>query len=165
MPMGDAQAQATTFGRGSNVLEYWLAHAEGFDVSPETSAGGRVERVLVDPVQRRVEGVLVRSSRLRRRRMFPVDAFTAVDPFARVLHLEEELRADATRSPLAAELARLGRRFRLGISAAVAWSLPRLRANLGAAGIAVLAWAAGVADVTRRLWARLFAQRRATGPT
>src|SRR6267378_1983607 len=42
--MADVSARTPVFSRGSTVLDYWLAHAEGLTVQP---LGARVEHVIV----------------------------------------------------------------------------------------------------------------------
>ena len=50
--MADVSAHTPSFSRGSTVLDYWLAHAEGLTIQP---LGARVEEVVVvAPVPRRV---------------------------------------------------------------------------------------------------------------
>jgi hypothetical protein len=73
------------FRRGSNVLEYWLDHAEGFRVRSRTRALGSVESVVLDPRSGRAEGLVVRPSGHGRRRLIPADAIVEVDPFEQVL--------------------------------------------------------------------------------
>jgi hypothetical protein len=85
----------STFGRGSAVLAYWLAHCEGFRVA-SPSGSGVVDRVFVEPGAGRVTALAVRG-RLpaRRRQILPATAFRAVDPAERVLVAERPLaRAD-----------------------------------------------------------------------
>ena len=87
--------QPTVFRRGSNVLEYWLAHAEGFEVASRRVRPARVERVVVDPVRGHATGLIVRSFGVgrSRRRIVAADAVVAVDPFLRTLHLAHSPRA------------------------------------------------------------------------
>jgi hypothetical protein len=73
------------FPRGSHVLEYWLAHAEGFTVRSR----GPVEHVIVEPLYGRATALVVRSGRLRRRQVVSAAEVVAVDPEACVLELEE----------------------------------------------------------------------------
>ena len=47
--MANGTAQPRTFSRGSTVLDYWLAHAEGLTVQP---LGARVEEVVVKTARR-----------------------------------------------------------------------------------------------------------------
>lgn len=70
------------------MLEYWLDNAEGFEIQVRGVGRACVERVVVDPSSGRAEGLVVRSAILGRRRLVPVGAFAAVDPFERVLELD-----------------------------------------------------------------------------
>jgi len=97
------------FPRGSHVLEYWLAHAEGFTVRSR----GSVERVIVEPLYGRATALVVRSGRFRRRQVVSAADVTSVDPEARVL----ELDAPAPRGPS---------RARARARSAQAWLAPRL---------------------------------------
>jgi hypothetical protein len=107
-----AMTQGDVFERGSNVLEYWLAHAEGFAVRRRRIGRAYVESVIVDAIDGRVHGVVVRS-RLHRRRLLPPHAFVAVDPFARELHLARRPRRSAAARARAKRLvAAGGRRLR-----------------------------------------------------
>ena len=136
--MAAIQAKAVVFGRGSNVLDYWLAHAQGFEVDSGRRNRERVESVVVES-DGRATTLVVHSSLRRRRRLLPAEAFAAVDPFARALHLECERRqSESTCTRIAAALApataqtrktlaplALGVAVRLGV--ALAWSWRRLR--------------------------------------
>ena len=133
--------QPTVFRRGSNVLEYWLAHAEGFEVASRSVRPARVERVVVDPVRGHATGLIVRFFGVGRShsRMVAADAVVAVDPFLRTLHLAHSPRALPPAGVRAASLvvagagrsrrtvARLPPAASAGALAAWAWSAPRLR--------------------------------------
>jgi hypothetical protein len=133
--------QPTVFRRGSNVLEYWLAHAEGFEVASRRVRPARVERVVVDPVGGRATGLIVRSFGVgrSRRRIVAADAVVAVDPFLRTLHLAHSPRALPPAGTRAASMlvaaagrtrpimARLPPATSAGAHAARAWLAPRLR--------------------------------------
>lgn len=80
-------AAERVFRRGSNVLEYWLAHAEGFDVSSSAAHLGVVERVRVEPTGGHARELVVRTPVLHRRRRLAAAAFAAVDPASRRLEL------------------------------------------------------------------------------
>ena len=132
--------QPTVFRRGSNVLEYWLAHAEGFEVASRRVRPPRVERVVVDPVRGRATGLIVRSFGLGRshRRIVAADAVVAVDPFLRTLHLAHSPGALPSAGARAASLlvaaagrtrpvvARIPPAVSAGARRARAWSTPRL---------------------------------------
>jgi hypothetical protein len=129
------------FRRGSNVLEYWLAHAEGFEVASGTGRRARVESVYVDPVRGHATGLVVRSSGVGRshRRLLAADTVVAVDPFLRTLHLArpstEQPPAGMRAASLVVAAADRSRRtlaplppaVSAGARAGYAWSAPRLR--------------------------------------
>jgi hypothetical protein len=75
--MADASAHTPIFARGSTVLDYWLAHAEGLTIQP---SGARVEEVVATAPVGRIETLVVRSRMTRRRREIPADAIVAVEP-------------------------------------------------------------------------------------
>lgn len=69
-----------TFGRGSPVLDYWLGHSEGFELT--TSGGGHrgvVEEVVVDELGH-ARALIVRGGVLHRPRVMNVNAVEAVVP-------------------------------------------------------------------------------------
>lgn len=115
------------FGRGSNVLEHWLLHAEGFVVRSRGARVGTVRDVVVDPVHGRATALVLRSPFLRRRRVVPAAAVQTVDPEARLFeaHGREEQRH--RRSHLDT-LRRVSDALDRGADAAEAWVRPRLRA-------------------------------------
>jgi hypothetical protein len=78
---------AHRFYRGSSVGEYWLAHAEGFELASRGTGRERVEAVVVDPADGRAKGLIISASS-HRKKLVPADAVVAVDPFARLLHVE-----------------------------------------------------------------------------
>src|SRR5258708_5743474 len=81
------------FGRGSNVLEYWLANAEGFVVRSHGSRVGVVRRVVVDPARGRASAPSRRPPFLPRRRVVLARTIEAVAPEARLFELEADERA------------------------------------------------------------------------
>ncbi|MGH3001604.1 MAG: hypothetical protein ACRDM1_02865, partial [Gaiellaceae bacterium] len=83
--MADGSVDAPVFLRGSNVLDYWLAHAEGLRLEP---LGVRVESVVVREPVGRAEALIVRSRLRGRRRAIPAGAVASVDPSAGVLVLD-----------------------------------------------------------------------------
>src|SRR5262245_21913819 len=85
VPIGGGRSGRAVFRRGSNVLEYWLDHAEGFEIRYRRRVRGHVESVLVDSGSGRARELVVRSSRLGRTRVIPADSIVAVEPFERVL--------------------------------------------------------------------------------
>jgi hypothetical protein len=139
--------QPTVFRRGSNVLEYWLAHAEGFEVASRRVRPARVERVVVDPVRGHATGLIVRSFGVgrSRRRIVTADAVVAVDPFLRTLHLAHSPRAFPPAGTRAASMlvagagrtrpivARLPPLVSAAASAARAWTAPRLKQTISIA--------------------------------
>lgn len=109
------------FGRGSNVLEYWLARAEGFRVRAHGSNVGVVEGVVLDPALGKASALVLSSRFLHRRRVVLARRVEAVDPEARLFELEVEERAP--RPSRTEPLAR-----------AAAWLAPRVRALALAVG-------------------------------
>jgi hypothetical protein len=91
--MADVSAHTPVFSRGSTVLDYWLAHAEGLTVQP---SGARVEEVVATPPVGRPETLIVRSRMMRRRKEIPADSIAAVDPSSGHLLLD----ATAAGAPL-----------------------------------------------------------------
>jgi hypothetical protein len=94
--MTGAAAQAPIFSRGSNVLEYWLLHAEGLVVRP---LGARVEEVIAPAPFDRAETLIVRTRMRHRRIAIPARAVTAVEPAAGVLLLDRHAAAPSRREP------------------------------------------------------------------
>ncbi len=80
------------FRRGSGVLDYWLAHSEGFAVEPALLGNARVEAVIRSPPATAADAIVVRSGLLGRRRTVAAGAVAAVDPAARVLVLDRRRR-------------------------------------------------------------------------
>ena len=91
--MPGEQQQATVFERGSNVHEYWLAHAEGFHVVSRRKPRDRVDHVVVDRELGTATALVVRRKRGRRTKRIPVRWVSAVDPFERLLYLTPRRRA------------------------------------------------------------------------
>jgi hypothetical protein len=179
------------FQRGSNVLEYWLDHAEGFEVRFRRGVRGHVESVVVDPASGRAQGLVVRKARTRRTRVIPAQSIVAVDPFAEVLVTRRSERSSPARfaSALAsiavatwlrgrARAHALGPRIAAAISfgsarvvAAAAWVSPRAwrLARVGSARFAAGArhGASRLARATRTSWGwlrpRVAAYARAAG--
>ena len=168
------------FERGSNVVDYWLAHCEGFTLGKATSAR-RVTGVACDRHTGRAHTLYVESGR-RRPRTVPARSVAAVDPFTRVLYLERRTRirrrahgeatprasvrvrphartaarvalAGARRSgALAVTGGRAGARYgRNG----VVWARPRLQAAARAAGPLVREHYVRTALLARRRYAEL----------
>jgi hypothetical protein len=145
------------FERGSHVVDYWLAHSEGFTLG-KPSARRRVTGVLCDRHTGRAQTLYVESIR-RRPRTVPARSVAAVDPFKRVLYLERRapvvrrardtptLRARMSPYALSAGRAGLAGTRRSGALAAascrigwrygkngVIWAGPRLRAAVRTSG-------------------------------
>jgi hypothetical protein len=73
-------ARRRTFGRGSPVLENWLGHSEGFELtSPGGAHQGVVQEVLTDELGY-PRALIVRSGVLQRARVMNVNAVEAVVP-------------------------------------------------------------------------------------
>lgn len=75
--MAEVSAPTPIFSRGSTVLDYWLAHAEGMTIQP---LGARVEEVVAVAPIGRAEALIVRSRMTRRRRSIPAESIAAVEP-------------------------------------------------------------------------------------
>src|SRR5436190_20687362 len=94
--MAETPARTRTFVRGSTVLDYWLAHAEGFTVQP---LGARVERVVAPVPVGRADVLIVRPRRMRRRMARPAASMAGVEPAPG--HLLLEVGARPHRGPSA----------------------------------------------------------------
>jgi hypothetical protein len=131
------------FRRGSNVLEYWLLHAEGFVVRGERAQVGVVSEVVLDPARGLARALVVQSRLLRRRRVVHVRAVDAVDPEARVFELAPKEKSDSvpvTHGPSPVEtLADWSYELDRRVEELVTWLQPRLRA-----------WRVTAADAVRR---------------
>ena len=92
--MADVSVHTHVFTRGSTVLDYWLAHAEGLTVQP---LGARVEEVVLAPPVGRAQALRVRS-RSGRLRTIPAEAIAAVEPSAGRLLLDGPRRGRPVRS-------------------------------------------------------------------
>jgi len=125
--------ETLVFPRGSHVLEYWLAHAEGFTVRSR----GQVEGVIVEPLYGRATALVVRTGVFRRREVVSAAAVTTVDPEARVLELEKE--------PAPPKQPARARR-------AGTWLAPRMRKALQGTWAAALMLVAAVVGAGRTLF-------------
>jgi hypothetical protein len=94
--MTDVSTDAPVFVRGSTVLDYWLAHAEGLTVQP---SGARVEEVVARAPVGRPETLIVRSRMMRRRKEIPADSIAAVDPSSGHLLLDDTAAGSPLRIP------------------------------------------------------------------
>jgi hypothetical protein len=94
------RAREGLFERDSNVVDYWLAHCEGFTLGKATS-GRRVTGVVCDQRTGRARTLFVESG-LRRSHAVPAQAIAAVDPFNKVLYLEKRAPALPALPPLPA---------------------------------------------------------------
>jgi hypothetical protein len=143
--MARIDSQAHLFERGSNVVDYWLAHAEGFEVGSARIGSERVERVIVDPTTGRAKGLIVHAP-FRRRRLLRAEAFIAADPLRRRLHLErnsEQQTSPTGKEAISALVAMalwmqrtlppLARRAALGIAGLWAWLQPHVLEAIGSA--------------------------------
>ena len=95
--MGSFRPDRRVFRRGDKVLGYWVDHAEGFEVRSGARRRARVDAIVIDPRLGRARALVVRSTRLHRRRLIPVEAVVAVDPFARRLEVERAHRRSLSR--------------------------------------------------------------------
>jgi hypothetical protein len=156
------------FGRGSPVLDYWLGHSEGFELtSPGGGHQGVVQEVVVDE-RGYPRALVVRSGVLQRARVVNVDAVEAVVPMEGTITVRGSGRrhtrprfAPATSAPARRGIAGLAAATRstfrlltktalfvltLVVSAA-GWSARRLRENgpsltrrAGHASASAIAW-------------------------
>ena len=141
------------FARGSRVLDYWLARAEGFTIQP---IGARVEEVVHQHPSGRAQALIVRS-RIGRRRAINPDAIAAVDPSHQRLLLASRSGPRRFQTATAGAVswtrphaAAAARRSSEATASAVAWSRPRAvsAARRGAEGarlalaltLAAIAW-------------------------
>jgi hypothetical protein len=171
--MADVSAPPSTFSRGSAVLNYWLAHAEGLTIQP---LGARVEEVVASAPVGHAEALIVRSRMTRRRKSIPTASIVAVEPSAGELLMDPQtetgprlrtLRPSPERIAAARVQAARGRQFawvqgvaalrltRAGSFAAFSWLRPRaVRAGKTTAQqsrVAAAHTARGVAWATPRL--------------
>lgn len=150
--MGPFRPDRKVFRRGDNVLGYWVDHAEGFEVRSGARVRARVDAIVVDPERGRAKALVVRSRRLHRRRLIPVEAVLAVDPFARRLEVERARRRSVSRA--SRSLTQLVVAVVTGVGRLFTWLIPRLRqvtilAYIGARRLTRLAAAAGAWLVPR----------------
>jgi hypothetical protein len=94
--MTDVSTDTPVFVRGSTVLDYWLAHAEGLTVHP---SGARVEEVVATAPVGRPETLIVRSRMMRRRKEIPADSIAAVEPSSGQLLLDAAAGGTSLRIP------------------------------------------------------------------
>ena len=123
--MGSFYPDRRVFRRGDNVLGYWVDHAEGFEVRSGARFRARVDAIVVDPRRGRAKALIIRSRRLHRRGLIPVEAVLAVDPFARRLEVERARRRSV--SPASRFLVQLVVAVVTGIGRLFTWSALRLR--------------------------------------
>lgn len=117
-------AREGVFERDSHVVDYWLAHCEGFKLGKATS-GRRVAGVLCDQRTGRARTLLIESG-LRKSQPLPARAVAAVDPFNRVLYLEKrtERRSTQTAGVVAMATARHLRALTVAV-ARISWRYSR----------------------------------------
>ena len=121
------EPQATVFERGSNVHDYWLAHAEGFHVVARRKPRDRVDHVVVDRQLGSATALVVRRKRGRRPKHIPVMGVSAVDPFERLVYLTPKRRARTARERMRAHLLDAARAADHARHAAADWLRPRAR--------------------------------------
>jgi hypothetical protein len=158
-----------TFGRGSPVLDYWLGHSEGFELtSPGGGHLGVVQEVVTDELGY-PRALIVRGGVLQRARVMNVDAVEAVVPADGTITLRSNRRTrswarialqrhDPGRGPIAVVARTAVRAARIvwmtGVLAltfllsAVGWTARRLRTHVPIlarwarrAGASAAAWA------------------------
>jgi hypothetical protein len=116
--MADISAPPSTFARGSAVLDYWLAHAEGLTVQP---LGARVEEVVAGAPVGHAEALIVRTRMTRRRQAIPTASIVAVEPSSGQLLMDVQTE---TRPPV--QMLRPALRLtRTGSVTAFSWLRPR----------------------------------------
>jgi hypothetical protein len=103
------------FPRGSNVLAYWLVHAEGLTVEP---SGATVEHVVKRAPFAPTEALVVRSPLTGRRRTIAAADVDAVEPSTGTLLLRSPSVADERRVDLAAAARAAGHGLRAAARAA-----------------------------------------------
>jgi len=133
--MTGATAQAPIFSRGSNVLDYWLLHAEGLVVRP---LGLQVEEVIASDPLGGAETLIVRSRVRRRRVAIPAQAIVAVEPSTGVLVLDHAATPRERRKQFRGHV-------RETVSGGVRWASPRakrLAYEAGRRGVAGARWLA-----------------------
>jgi hypothetical protein len=119
------QVQATVFERGSNVHEYWLAHAEGFHVVSRRKPRDRVDHVVVDRHLGSATALVVRRKRGRKPKRIPVMWVSAVDPFERLVYLAPKRRAHTAAERLRPHVFQAARSTWQAQQAAREWTRPR----------------------------------------
>jgi hypothetical protein len=125
-------AREGVFERGNHVVDYWLAHCEGFKLGKR-----RITGVVCDERTGRARTLFIESGP-RKSQALPARAVAAVDPFNKVLYLEPRTRRRRTESAglvamatarqlgaLTAAGARIG--WRCAKDSAI-WLRPRVRA-------------------------------------
>jgi hypothetical protein len=112
---------ARSFGRESRVLDYWLAHAEGFRIGSGRLRGAAVEEVVLDEGGVRASALVVRK-RLHGRQVIDADAIEAVTPATKMLtpRPPRRRRASAPKLPARPSLPARARMPRLPSLAPVA---------------------------------------------
>jgi hypothetical protein len=113
------------FERGSNVHEYWLAHAEGFHVVSRRKPRARVDHVVVDRQLGSATALVVKRKRSRRAKRIPVMWVSGVDPFERLLYLTPRRRAQTAALRLRPHVVDAARGTWRAQSAAREWARPR----------------------------------------
>jgi hypothetical protein len=159
------------FGRGSPVLDYWLGHSQGFELSsPRGGHRGVVEDVVLDE-RGRPRALVVRGGALQRTRVLDVGAVEGVIPATETITLRSErLARPAPREPrtTAAPLGRATVRgaaatgTALGLLARMAWAVLVLAWSLGRRGVRGVRRRAPV--VTRRVGRTAAAAASWAGP-
>jgi hypothetical protein len=167
------------FGRGSPVLDYWLGHSEGFELtSPGGGHRGVVEEVLIDE-RGYPRALVVRGGVLQREQVVDVDSVEAVVPADGTITLRGERRKRTRPGFTLPRTGRLGGAALAGAAAAAVrialragalllalvgsaarWSIHRLRRDVpagarhaGRAGASAVAWARPHAGTLARLTA------------
>lgn len=128
-------AREGVFERGNHVVDYWLAHCEGFKLGKPTSSR-QVAAVVCDRRTGRARMLVVKSG-AGRPHTLSAGAIAAVDPFNKVLYLEPRAQRRRRQRAGAAAIA-IGLRLRALAAAGAAngrrygkdgaiWLRPRVR--------------------------------------
>jgi hypothetical protein len=131
-----SSAPEGVFERGNHVVDYWLAHCEGFKLGKPTSSR-QVAAVVCDQRTGRARMLVVKSG-AGRPHTLSAAAIAAVDPFNKVLYLEPRAPRRTRQRAGAAAIA-IARRLRALAAAGAAsgwrygkdgaiWLRPRVRA-------------------------------------
>ena len=144
--LSSTETSRRVFGRGSPVLDYWLGHSEGFELtSPGGDHRGVVEEVVIDE-RGYPRALVVRGGVLQREQVVDVDSVEAVVPADGTITLRSSRRKRARpRFARSTHAARGDGAALLGAGAAavrIVWSTAVVTLALaGRAGTSAAVWA------------------------